>query len=250
MYYALISSRSCREGRGPDLRAIFIGLLAAAFALAGMSGDAAQAAAVVGVKWMNCALHPGQLDIVYIENTGDAPQDLAGWELRSDRDSERMSLTPAGSLDPGEEIVASAGAHAVNLPNENVFLWSNDEMLRDEGEPPDYVWLHDASGARVSGMDCNHNLLAVAAPDPEDPPASQPEAAAQPTGAPSGPGASRSSGGTSGPRTAGASVAPQSIPVGGGPPAAPGGAAASWLALGVVLAVGGLGLAFAGGRKR
>jgi hypothetical protein len=95
----------------------------------------AHAAAAVHVKWMNCLLHPGQLDIVYIENTGDVAQDLTGWELQSDGENERMSLTPAGTIGPGQEIFATAGVHAVNLPDEDVFLWSNDEMLRDSGDP-------------------------------------------------------------------------------------------------------------------
>ena len=131
----------------------------------------AHASASVYVKWMNCAVHPGQLDIVYIDNQGDAAQDLTGWQLRSDQDGEVMSLSPAGTLAAGQEIIASAGAHAVNLPNEGVYLWSINEMLRDSGEPSDYVRLLDATGAQVSGMDCNHNALAAPTPVPTAPPA-------------------------------------------------------------------------------
>jgi len=219
-------------------------IFAAAVAVAA-APDGAHAAAAVHVKWMNCVLHPGQLDIVYIENTGDTAQDLTGWELWSDGENERMSLTPAGTIGPGQEIFATAGAHAVNLPDEDVFLWSNNEMLRDSGDPPDYVRLLDSSGNQVSGMDCNHNPVAAptAAPTapPADTPSPTPSPAVQvrPASSNAGAGAGAGNANTSG-TGAGAGTAPDSIPVGGGPPGMDGGNAAGWLMAGAVLAAAGI----------
>jgi hypothetical protein len=209
----------------------------------------ALAAADVHVKWMNCSLHPGQLDIVYIENTGDTPQNLSGWELRSDGENERMSLTPAGSLAAGHEIFATAGAHAVNLPNEGVFLWSNDEMLRDSGDPPDYVRLLDSSGNQVSGMDCNHNPVAAPTAPPTAPPTEPPAVAATPSPAPAAqvrpasanPGAVPRPATSAVSQTAGtAEAAPNSVPVGGGPPGMDGDNAFAWVLAGALLATGGI----------
>ena len=225
------------------MRILVTGLMLAVVALLvgpGATGGA-HASASVYVKWMNCAVHPGQLDIVYIDNQGDAAQDLAGWELRSDQDGEVMSLSPAGTLAAGQEIIASAGAHAVNLPNEGVYLWSINEMLRDSGEPSDYVRLLDATGAQVSGMDCNHNALAAPAPVSTAPP----EPVTQ-TSAGSTPRPARSSGA----QPATVPAQPGAIPVGGGPPGTPDGARVPLLLLGAALAANGILMTFAGGRKR
>ena len=209
----------------------------------------AHAAADVHVKWMNCLLHPGQLDIVYIENTGDVAQDLTGWELQSDGENERMSLTPAGTIGPGQEIFATAGVHAVNLPDEDVFLWSNDEMLRDSGDPADYVLLLDASGTQVSGMDCNHNLLAAPTAAPTAAPQTPaPALQADPVSSNTGTGTRPSN--VSGAGSSLVAGAPESVPVGGGPPAMGGKGAAEWLLAGVVLAGGGMTITLAAARKQ
>lgn len=239
------------------MRILLAGLLVAVSVLVLAPSDAS-AAADVYVKFINCAVHPGQLDIVYVENKGDTAQDLAGWELRSDGAGERMPLAPIGTLDPGEEIFASAGAHAVNLPNEGVFLWSNNEMLRDSGDPPDYAVLIDPAGNQVSGMDCNLNPIAAptSAPTETPPPPAQETGSPTPPPAsssrplPSNPGAgSRSSTNVSGSTQASAGTAtdpvsaapaPNSIPVGGGPPGVSDGGATGWLIAGALTALAGL----------
>lgn len=233
------------------MRILIAGLIAAG-AVAGVAPGGAHAAADVHVKWMNCVLHPGQLDIVYIENTGDATQDLTGWELRSDGENERMSLTPAGAIGPGQEIFATAGAHAVNLPDEDVFLWSNNEMLRDSGDPPDYVRLLDAAGNQVSGMDCNHNLLAAPTAAPTVPPAAPlaPDPAVQVKSDSSSTGAGARPSNASGGSSAGAGSGPDSVPMGGGPPGMDGSYAAGWLIAGAVLAAAGIAVTITAARKQ
>jgi hypothetical protein len=203
---------------------------------------------------MNCAIHPSPLlDIVYIKNGGDTAQDLTGWELRSDGADERMSLTPAGAIDPGEQVWATAGTHAVNLPDQDTFLWSNNEMLRDSGDPPDYVLLFDPAGNQVSGMDCNHNPVAAPTPPPTAPPAT----AATPSPAPAAQvrPASANQGAVPRPATSGASqtagaaeAAPNSVPVGGGPPGTDGDNAFAWLLAGALLAAGGIAMTLAAAR--
>ncbi|TMB94118.1 MAG: lamin tail domain-containing protein, partial [Chloroflexi bacterium] len=147
----------------PILAAIAI----AAFALTAAFSGTARAAANVEVESLDCARHPGQLDVITLTNAGDTSQDLAGWSLRSDPEaSQQMSLTRAGSIDPGELVYVVAGYHAVELPEQDVFLWSNDEILRDSGDPPDYVKIYDAAGSLVGGMDCNGQPLPGAATPP------------------------------------------------------------------------------------
>jgi hypothetical protein len=137
-----------------------------------VSATPAQAAALPQVTAIECAKHPGLFDLVYISNVGDAAMDLGGWQLRSDPEgAEQMALAPAGLLDPGEQIIIAAGAHGVNLPNENLYLWTNAEVLRDGGEPADYAKLYDAGGGFVSGLDCTGRALTAAAPGPAPAPA-------------------------------------------------------------------------------
>jgi hypothetical protein len=74
--------------------------------------------------------------------------------MRSDPEaSEQMSLGVAGAVDPGETVFIVAGAHGVNLPSENLFLWTNVPVLRD-GDAGDYAKLLDPAGNLVSGMNC------------------------------------------------------------------------------------------------
>ena len=125
-----------------------------------------EAAPVLQFTAIDCVKHPGLWDLIWIKNTGDAPLDLAGWQLRSDPEAtQQMSLAPAGVIDPGEEIIVTAGAHGVNLPNENLYLWSTDEVLRDGGNPIDYVRLFDASGALAAGINCAGQPIGIA-PEP------------------------------------------------------------------------------------
>ncbi|HSP55183.1 MAG TPA: lamin tail domain-containing protein [Dehalococcoidia bacterium] len=225
------------------MRLFLAGLILAATALLAARADGAHAAADVHVLLIDCSLHPGQLDIIYIENKGDTTQDLTGWELRSDGPGEQMSLTPAGSIAPGAQIFVTAGSHAVNLPDEQVYLWSNNEILRDSGDPPDYVRLLDAAGNEVSNMDCNHNPLSAATPVPTLAPAapaaqSNPTSSTTPVRSASSRPVARSSG------------SPIAVPAGGGPPDAGSNGALLRLIAGASLAIAGAGMALAATRGK
>jgi hypothetical protein len=208
--------------------------IAAALAVTAIAApEGAQAASAPRITQIECAKHPSPLfDLVYITNQGDAPQDLAGWSVRSDPEgSEQMSLAPAGTLDPGEQIILAAGTHAVNLPNEGLYLWTNLEVLRDPpADPPDYARLYDASGAFVSGLDCNGQPQSAAPPPAAPPPA--PAAPQQPaTGTGTGGGGQTTTAPTStAPRAQ--SSGPKAIPASGGQTGSDG--AAYWLPLGIV----------------
>ena len=190
-----------------QVRAILL-IAAAAAVLIGVTGAGdAKAAASPQVSSIDCAVHPAQFDVIYITNGADA-YDLAGWTLRSDPEgSEQMSLAAAGSLDPGEQLIVVAGAHGVTIPTENVYLWTNAEILRDAGEPADYVKLYDPAGAFVSGMDCTGAVLTSAppAPAPTQAPAQNPTST-QPTNQQPAAAAPRPAGG------------PKAVPNSGGEP--------------------------------
>ena len=63
-------------------------------------------------------------------------------------------------------MIIVAGAHGVTIPSGNVYLWTNAEVLRDGGEPADYVKVFDLSGSFVSGMDCAGRALTAEGPAP------------------------------------------------------------------------------------
>lgn len=196
-----------------------------AFAL---STGGASAAAAPQVTLLECDKHPAQFDVIYITNSGDAALDLAGWTLRSDPEaSEQMSLAVAGALDAGEQMIVVAGAHGVTIPSENVWLWTNAEILRDSGDPADYVKLYDASGGFVSGLDCSGQVLTAAPP-----PAAAPTAAPQSAG--ENPGSTQP---TQQQATAGPSAGPKAVPNSGGPAGDRG--AGWWLIVGALAVIGG-----------
>ena len=169
-------------------------------------------AAGVEITSIDCApaTHaPGAYDVIRINNTGATPQDLAGWELTSDPEAtERMPLDAAGTLDAAEELIILAGRHGTPFPADNIFLWSPIGVLRDSGEPADYVRLLDASGAQVSFAACPVPApVATAAPE-------APTASALTTGEQNQPGSSAQN--ASAPRTA--AVRSSGLPTTGGPP--------------------------------
>jgi len=215
-----------------QVRAILL-TAAAAAVLAGVAGGGhAEAATPPQVSSIDCAVHPAQFDVIYITNGVDA-HDLAGWTLRSDPEGgEQMALAVAGSLDPGEQMIVVAGAHGVTIPTENVWLWTNAEILRDSGEPADYVKLYDPSGAFVSGLDCAGRVLTSAppAPLPTQAPAQNPTNT-QPTSQPS----------AAGPRQA---AGPKSVPNSGG--AASEGSTNALPVLGAMAVLGGAALMITG----
>jgi hypothetical protein len=137
---------------------------------------------------------PGAYDIIQIENHGDAPLDLTGWVLKSDpEDTQLMSLDVAGTLaplvDPKEDrVLIVAGQHSESYPDRNVYQWSRPEILRDSGDPPDYVRLYDPNGNLIDSKDCNQNPvpLATAVPATSTPApqvaSNQPAESTQPAG--------------------------------------------------------------------
>jgi hypothetical protein len=115
-------------------------------------------------KAVDCAPNnhdPGAFDMISIENHGDVAQDLTGWVLKSDPEqSEQMALDVAGTLvplvDPNEDrVFIVAGRHSESYPDRKTYRWSIQEVLRDAGEPADYIRLFDPSGNLVDSMDCN-----------------------------------------------------------------------------------------------
>jgi hypothetical protein len=148
-----------------------------------------RAASALSVTKLECGkpFHAGQFDAVWLVNQGDAAQDLAGWLLRSDGENEQMALGTLGTLDAGEQLVLVAGAHAVQVPSENVYVWTLNEVLRDSGEPPDYVRLMDPGGNLVSGLDCAGGVPGAApTPAPVTPAPQQASAGSQPDPASAG----------------------------------------------------------------
>ncbi len=118
-----------------------------AFALAGVSFAAAQGGPDVQISQLDCT---GDPEIVVLTNSGDAAQDLSGWELRSDPEAgERFDLRDLGTdLAPGVSNTIQSGPAA-----SGVFIWSTDEVFRDN-DPTDYVRLVDDAGATVQQVNC------------------------------------------------------------------------------------------------
>jgi hypothetical protein len=133
-----------------------------------------------GYKAVDCAPSidghgPGQFDHIRLENHGDAPQDLTGWVLKSDpEDSQQLPLDAAGTLVPfvdvsEDRVIIVAGPHANGYPDRKVYLWSIGGVLRDSGDPVDYVRLYDAGGNLVDSMDCNGNPVPLQTATPATP---------------------------------------------------------------------------------
>lgn len=118
-----------------------------AFALAAVSFAAAQGGPDVQISQLDCT---GDPEIVVLTNSGDAAQDLSGWELRSDPEaSELFDLRDLGTaLAPGVSNTIQSGPSA-----SGAFTWSTDEVYRDN-DPTDYVRLVDDAGAAVQQVDC------------------------------------------------------------------------------------------------
>jgi hypothetical protein len=202
--------------------------------------DGAQAAASLQISQIECGQpeHAGQFDLVHIQNSGDVSQDLAGWQLRSDPEgSEQMSLGVAGSVDPGETVFIVAGAHGVNLPSENLFLWSNVAVLRD-GDAGDYAKLVDPSGNAVSGLNCLGQPVVTA-------PVSQPQQqqqTQQPQQEQTQAQTSQNTGAAAAPRGKG----PRAIPAAGGPASDDAGLPLIAVTAGLMVSLGATALALAG----
>jgi len=138
-------------------------ILAMAFAVAAASIARAQGPDVQIVQ-LGCNTDP---ELVVIENLGDAPQALAGWELQSDPPgSEVYDLSVRGELVVGADIRVQSGPSA-----SGVFLqdnWGLEFIFRDD-DPTDYVRLVDDTGFVVQQVNCGE-----VAPEPSPTPSPEP----------------------------------------------------------------------------
>lgn len=118
----------------------------------------------------------GEPEFVFIRNTGGQPQNMAGWEMRSDGNSP-LSLTALGTLDQNEgaTIWSGPGAPAEDL-TKNWLRWSTNEIYRND-DPTDYAELRDAPGSSVDLRYC----VPVATPTPSPTPSPTPTATATAT---------------------------------------------------------------------
>ena len=133
-----------------------------ALALAVVSSAHAQGADVQ-IAQLSCS---GDPELLEIENAGDDPQDLDGWEVQSDPpDSEVYDLSVRGTLPARGSISIQSGPSAGG-----VFLqdkWGKEFVFRDD-DPSDYARIVDDTGAIVHQVNC-----AEATPTPS--PTSSPE---------------------------------------------------------------------------
>lgn len=124
----------------------------------------------VRIVQLECNSDP---EVVVIENLGDAPQTLTGWELESDpSDSEVFDLSVLGSLLAGGAVSIQSGPSATG-----VFNWGTDEIFRDN-DATDYARVVDDTGAVVHQVNCGE-----VAPEPS--PTPSPEPSPTPTPEPS-----------------------------------------------------------------
>jgi len=228
-----------------------------AVATLSLAADSAQAAPVVQIVEITC--FPGHsLDTIHLKNTGDAPQNLTGWQARSDPETtQRMDLGFIGALAAGGDLYLVAGQHSATLPLENQYRWSIGEVLRDD-DPYDYARVLDAAGNQVTGMTCAGGPVDLTVPTPVPTPKPAPTPTPVPgTPAPTAPPApevigpqppSAVRGQTNQPRTITNDSAPAnpvtgtvdtSVPAGGGRPLSEQDDAKFLVALGLTAMIGG-----------
>ncbi len=137
-----------------------------ALALAVVSFAAAQGGSDVQVSQLDCT---GDPEIVVLTNSGDAAQDLTGWELLSDPEAttEPFDLSALGSLLAGGSVSIQSGPSS-----SGVFSWGTDEVFRDN-DSTDYVKLVDKSGAIAVTVDQVNCPGAAATPTPAPTPAGE-----------------------------------------------------------------------------
>jgi len=118
----------------------------------------ARAAADVTIASLDC---DGEPQVVELANSGDEPQDLAGWELRSDPVADQSyDLTPIGALAPGSSVFIESGPGA-----EATFTWSTEDTFRS-GDPDDFARLVDDQGSTVSEVACAAGVQTTSTPAP------------------------------------------------------------------------------------
>jgi hypothetical protein len=159
----------------------------------------------VQIEELDCEGNP---EVIVVRNLGDQEVSLTGWNLQSDPIS-RESLPLAslgGVLAPGQSILVESGPTAAAA-----IVWSRDFVFRDN-DPTDFAQLASDAGDVLLKVNCGSLAQTTATPDTTPAPTRQ--ATPVPT-----------------------ALTAADVPVGGGPPAAAGGAispavmiiAGSWL---------------------
>jgi len=159
----------------------------------------ATAASDLQITLVDCGGHPRR---IAIQNKGDAPQNLAGWKLMSDKPNEVFDLGVVGTVGPGVNFYVYNGHKAPLTPlqigGEWIYGWNPSEILdpslfvlNDDGT--DFIRLVDASQLPwrdVSRLGCLGTT--------EIPPLEQPTPTATPPPSNTDPGAGGNTGGTNG----------------------------------------------------
>ena len=138
------------------------------------------AAANVQIISLDCSSNPEE---VRIGNLGTSPQDLTGWELRSEPadlvfDLSTISAPLQGQIDPGVEVAIQSNSNAPQFP---AILWDNNEKFRD-GDTSDFARIVNGAGAEVDRVDCAPGPTPT--PTPTPPPRATATATATPTSTP------------------------------------------------------------------
>lgn len=101
----------------------------------------------VRIVSLSCDSNP---ETVVIQNSGDQPQSMAGWELQSDP-SQSFSLASVGIpsadgvLDPGESVTIYSGSAApIDDPSQGKYRWTTASRFRND-DPSDYAALWNGS---------------------------------------------------------------------------------------------------------
>ena len=101
----------------------------------------------VRIVSLSCDSNP---ETVVIQNSGDQPQSMAGWELQSDP-SQSFSLAAVGIpsadgvLDPGESVTIYSGSAApIDDPTQGKYRWTTASRFRND-DPSDYAALWNGS---------------------------------------------------------------------------------------------------------
>src|SRR3990172_6746547 len=136
------------------MRLAFGALVAITFGI-GFASLSSALAPSVGIAELQCN---GDPEVVAIENAGDTAQQLAGWQLESDPDSEVFDLSVLGGLQPGASIFIQAGPSATG-----VFKWGTALVFRDD-DPTDYVRVVDDTGATVHQVNCESQIPSEPSP--------------------------------------------------------------------------------------
>jgi len=130
------------------MRSSFLALVAASAALAGMSVVHAQDIQIAGL------ICTGDPEIVVINNNGSAPQNMAGWTLRSDpEDSQVFDLSVVGTIPAGDGITVLSGAEVSPVPTPPVYMWTTQERYRDF-DPTDYARVVSNEGGETDRENC------------------------------------------------------------------------------------------------